>query len=311
MAANSFSTTLPYARKSKSIIQGDFRAMCLFNLAVKTVTMDQLFAINDVPPRYHEREAPPPNMLANGQHIDDFYRFHFAPGLDRLFETNWYNTRGMTHIRQNPILLDFIMQCEEQFRNPDATPQSLEARLVWQLATMPRDASHSNGANGHMSDHLTLEVLPRIDTLEHLLTGQYLPQNQIPLPPSQQHDHSKYNEQSFWLHLGRFCSIRDESSDPSSLQQINDNLAAMRGILGMMENRDVLYSLAIARYIGGRMSEFHPRQQLPLTNNDPNDDVNKLEVARHFIESQDARGTTQVIQRICGMAMRSWTLQKQ
>lgn len=211
------------------------------------------------------------------------------------------------------------MQVMEQMkqRNDDLPSiqniQSLEARLVWQFATLPRLASSGPGANGAVSDGLSAELLLRVDTLEHLLLGSYLPPQRIPPPPSSEHqqDHLKFHQQKFWHELGRFTSIRDDTADPNSTHMINDALLGMRGILGMLENRDVLYSLAIARYVGGRLLEFqHPRPVVPQTQ-DPNDEVRKLEVAQQFVSEEDRKGTTQVIQRICGMAMRGWMLQKQ
>jgi hypothetical protein len=78
-----------------------------------------------------------------------------------------------------------------------------------------------------------------------------------------------------------------------------------------MENRDVLYSMAIARYIGGRLIEYNPPHRVQAQTDDPNDDVKKLQVAHDFVSAEDKNGTTQVIQRVCGMAIRSWILQKQ
>ena len=78
-----------------------------------------------------------------------------------------------------------------------------------------------------------------------------------------------------------------------------------------MENRDVLYSIAIARHVGGRLLEFHPPNRVQAATDDPNDEVKKLQVACDFVAAEDQRGTTQVIQRVCGMAMRGWMLQKQ
>lgn len=289
----------------------------LTTYTVKPIVMDQLFSLNDVPPRYHEREEPPQDSIPPLQEVGDFYRLHFAYGLDRLFETSWYSQQGSAHLLQDPRLLDFVAQCMEQMkaRTDDAATnqalQSLEARLVWQLALMPRSAQSAMGAR---IDQHTSDVLPRIRTVEHLLTGQFLSPDQAPPQPPQaseyQNNHAKYNELNFWYHLGRFASIRDDNSDPNGLREINDALGAMRGILGMMENRDVLYSLAIARHIGGRLPDFHPGQPIQAPSNDPGDDVNKLKIAYQFVEAEDQKGTTQVIQRVCGMAIRSWTLQK-
>jgi white-opaque regulator 2 len=191
--------------------------------------------------------------------------------------------------------------------------RSLEARLVWQLATLPRLASSAQSGNGLSNDPLTLELLSRITTLEHLLTGQFLPSNQIPYPPSPDHqqDARKYQQQKFWHYLGRFASIRDDTPSPNALRDIEESLSVMRAILQMLENRDVLYSMAIARHIGGRYADFHPpRALIPQTEN-PEEDTKKLQIAQTFISQEDQKGTTQVIQRVCGMAMRSWVLAKQ
>lgn len=51
-------------------------------------------------------------------------------------------------------------------------------------------------------------------------------------------------------------------------------------------------------------------KRLNVSTNDSNNEINKLKVAHHFVESEDQRGTNQVYQRICGMALRGWALQK-
>ena len=278
--------------------------------------MEQLFALNDVPPRYEMREVPPPSSLPPQKEIDDFIRFHYTSGLDKAFETSWYSTRGLDHFKQDPSLLDFVAQVMDQMRlrTDDIASihacQSLEARLVWKLATLPRTASLARGPHG--ADQLTSDVLSRIDTIEHLLTGQYLPHGRIPPPPSPEYrsDHRLFDQLNFWHQLGRFTSIRDDTNDPGRLNEINDALGVMRGILNMTENRDVLYSLAIARHFGGRLPEFQPPRPILARSEDPNDDTKKLQIAVQFVELEDQKGTTQVIQRICGMAIRGWILQK-
>lgn len=271
--------------------------------------MEQLFALHDVQPRFERREAPLPNSLPPQKDIDEFYRFHYATGLDKLFETHWYSSRGPACLQKDPSLLDFVAQCMDQIRSraddllSTQALQALEARLVWHLAAMPRSASLANSANGTMNDRMTADLLPRIDTMEQLLTGQFLPQSRMVPPPASQ-------PEVFWHELSRFTSIRDDVPDPDSLRDIKDALGIMRGALGMTENRDVLYSIAIARHIGGRSTEFHPPRPVVPQTDDPNDEVKKLQVAYQFVESEDQRGTTQVIQRICGMAIRSWILQK-
>jgi hypothetical protein len=284
----------------------------------KHISMDQLFCINDVPPRYEVRQAPPSNSPIPQQDVNQFYKFHFAPGLDRLFETSWYSDRGLQYIQHNGTLLDFIMQVMEQMkqRTDDLASiqnmQSLEARLVWQLAVMPRSPSPTQRSNGASNDSLTTELLPRIETLENLLTGQFLPPSEVPPPPTPDHqsDAQKYNQHLFWNRLGRFTSIRDDTADPASYRDIPDSFNVMRGILSMLENRDVLYSLAIMRHYGGRMADWCPPRPVVPKSDDQQDESKKLQIAHVFLGQQDLKGTTQVVQRICGMGLWGMVLLK-
>lgn len=285
---------------------------------MKPIYIDELFALNNTQPSYQHYDVPSPVSSEHRQAVTDFYNFHYGPGLDKVFETTWYMQHGLSHLMNNAVLSDFVAQCTDQFKTNDDSRKralpSLESRLVWQLAIMPRSAY--NSANGAQSSTHLHALLPRIDVVEKLLTGQFLETNRVPPQPSapqqkEPNQNAIYNEQAFWHNLGKFVSLRDDKADASTLKDVNDTLSAMRGILGMLENRDVLYSLAIARHIGGRMAEFHPERRLVATTNDPNDDLNKLIVAHRFVETEDQRGTNQVIQRICGMSIRSWMLQKQ
>ncbi|KAK4959474.1 hypothetical protein LTR10_004279 [Elasticomyces elasticus] len=273
---------------------------------VRALMIDDLFSINDVPPRYDQPGSPSPLSPHVQQEVADFYTFHYAQGLDALLETTWYTTEGPAHLRSNAILQDFVAECTQQFKastdNPAMTNQirSLEARLVWQLAKMPR------------SSRTPTDVVARVDVLENLLTGHFLEPARVPLaPPMTEHDELRYNRQLFWYNLGLFTAARDDLRDNAAHQQIDASLAEMRRILNMLENRDVLYSVAIARHIGGRMPDFHPHRHIASLVADPYDEVNKLKVAVHFVQQEDQKGTTQVIQRICSMALRAWALQKQ
>ncbi|KAF7196490.1 putative transcriptional regulatory protein C15D4.02 [Pseudocercospora fuligena] len=288
---------------------------------VRVIPMEDLFALNDIPPRYDSREARQPLSPPIQEELETFIKYHYVAGLDRVLETTWYSQRGWSHLQRDPVLLDFVAQCAEQFKQRDEASEklrtSLEARIVWQLATMPRTAAQQTNGAGVGADPLLQEVLARIDVLENLLTGQFLDPSRIPPPPQQQAPqpgqepaaaNQKYNERSFWHHLGRFVSLRDDTT--SVQKEIDDTLNIMRNILSMLENRDVLYSIAIGRHIGGRMPDFHPQRHLVASNNDPNNPVTKLSIAHSFVESEDQRGTTQVIQRICSMAIRGWILSK-
>jgi len=75
----------------------------------------------------------------------------------------------------------------------------------------------------------------------------------------------------------------------------------------MLENRDVLYSVAIARHYGGRTEEYRPDEALVASSQDPEDPINKLVVAFRFLAAEEGAGTTQIVQAFCGMCRRSWS----
>lgn len=287
------------------------------------ITIDELFDLNDIPPQLPIRTVPDIRSPEVKQELEALYNVQYAHALDKLFETSWYTSHGFAALIADHKLCEFAVQCMDEMRTkpgsygqlvPMPALASLEARLVWSLAVMPR-THHLYSTNSLASEALTLEVLPRLDTLENLLTGRYLDNTRIPPPASAVLDGSeeanlKSREQDFWHHLGRFTSLRDDQGDDQTLDAVSRELANMRMILNVLENRDVLYSIAVARHIGGRMPDWNPQTPNPLTN-DPNDDVNKLHVAHGFVLTEDQRGTSQVIQRICSMSLRGWSLQRQ
>ncbi|KAK3117499.1 hypothetical protein LTR53_001099 [Teratosphaeriaceae sp. CCFEE 6253] len=272
---------------------------------VAPIPIDKLFSLNDVPPRYELRATDSLNSPDLRREVADFYSYHYAPGLDTLVETSWYTTQGLAHLQSSPELHDFVADCTKQFKvstdNPAMTHQirSLEARLVWQLARMPRSSQSS------------MDIGQRVDVLENLLTGHFLEPSRIPRPPGPDQDEVQHSKQLFWHHLALFTAARDDGRDPTAHRQIHDSLAVMRRILNMLESRDVLYSIAMARYVGGRLPDFHPQRHYVAPSPDAQDEVNKLNVAVHFVQQEDQKGTMQVIQRVCSMALRAWALQKQ
>lgn len=177
---------------------------------MKHVSIEELFALNGIEPQFQRREAPPPTSAASPEEIASFYNFHYGPGLDRMLETTWYSSQGLAQLQRNAELHDFVAQCVERNRakpEDDRQLPSLEARLVWQLACMPRLAQHGGAANG-LADHVLQDLLLRIDTLENLLTGGFLPPERIPATPQPHLTSAEYSTQAFWHQLGRFTAVR-------------------------------------------------------------------------------------------------------
>lgn len=295
--------------------------LLIYHADVK-LTIDELFNLNDIQPQLPVRSTVDPSSPEAQEELEALYNYKYAHALDKFFETSWYSTRGFATLSRDSMLREFAVQCMEEMRSkpgpfgqtaPMPASASLEARLVWSLAVLPRK-QHLYNANEPSSDSALLELLPRVDTIESLLTGRYLENSRTPSPPlaadNSPGQSQKSSQQAFWYHLGKFASLRDDQGDIHTLDQVATELTNMRMILNMLENRDVLYSIAVARHIGGRMPEWSPQTpQLPVSN-DPNDDVNKLNVACRFVQSEDQSGTSQVIQRICSMSLRAWNLQR-
>ncbi|KAK5141119.1 hypothetical protein LTR04_002722 [Oleoguttula sp. CCFEE 6159] len=285
---------------------------------VKPVDMDALFESSGVaPPPAPKREGTdpiPPDMITE---IQKLFAKEYAPGLDKLFETTWYSTKGMTKLMNDNRACEVFEHMIGHFANTRSHNYeamqmlpNIEARTIWSLMCLPRSTEpSSNEVNGHVEeDDQTKELLQRLDIFEHLLTNRYLDAAKVPPWPEfhAEMGQTKWIELQFWHLLGKFISLRED--DASSAKDVDPTLIQTRGILNMLENRDVLYSIAVARYLGPRFPGF-PEHLGQAYNNNPEDERTRLVIAKSFIEVEAAgKGTTQVIQRVCGMTLKSWIL---
>lgn len=177
-------------------------------------------------------------------------------------------------------------------------------------------ANTPNPTNGQVND-LELndgvqDAASRLDIFERLVTGEYADNETLPTTEASNgtvlDDQLKRREREFWRLMNTFLTVRDDEA--SSAKEIDDTLSSCRSLLDSRENRDVIYSIAIVRHVGQRMAEFPDNLPHPV-NNDEHDARNKLSVAKAFIENEaEGKGTNQVIQRLCGMAKRSWTVRR-
>ena len=198
-----------------------------------------------------------------------------------------------------------------------AATHSLEATCIWGMMSLARRVAESpNPANGQVNYLETndgvQDAAKRFKIFENLVLGQYLDTKPELDPETFRangtvfEEQQKSRERDFWRHLHTFLTLHDDEA--SSANEIDDTLAKCRVLLDSRENRDVLYSIVIARHLGGRVAEFPNNLQQP-TSNEEDGEKNKLYVAKQFIESEaGGKGTNQVIQRVCGMVVRSWTM---
>ena len=255
------------------------------------------------------------------------YTTAYAGAIDKFLETRWFTTRGVHHLVTDKHLCEQYAALHSRitsgninqppnYREAQIT-QSLEARVIWSTMLLCRQVSASanstNGASNYMEVNDGVhDAAKRLEIFEALVTNQYLESEPLPSTNATRNgnmldDTLSFREHEFWRLLSKFLTLHDDEA--ASATEIDETLAQCRQLLDSRENRDVIYSIAIARHIGQRMAEGGKLQfELgDVVSNDEQDPRAKLSVARRFVEGEAAgKGTTQVVQRVCGMALRSW-----
>lgn len=288
---------------------------------VKQVQIGDLLALRGIPPPpTHPITSLPPGRL---EEIQAVFLATYAPAIDRFFETPWFQEKALPHAMANAQLMADYSALIDAFNdrnledpNVIARLESFEASVIWSTIALCRHVM--NMANGnHGQDFDLLAAAKRLDVIEALLTGDHLetnPLSQFPVrqpaadPPALSVQITQ-RSLDFWSCVGHFLTLHD--NEASSAKEIDDTLARCRTLLDTTENRDVIYSIAIARHLGQRWVDFPHSLPQPLTTNEK-DAGAKLYVAQKFLEQQaSGSGTTQVSKRICGMAVRSWFVSRE
>ena len=275
------------------------------------------------PPEYLDIEA-----------IQAIYQTTYAPGLDKLLETQWFSEKGFSNLVSDTNLLadfgSYIGAVHSISTTAVTLLAAIETRLVWSLLCMCRTSSgipvanHVTGIRGVSSfrDEEALVCVPRLDVLEALITGESLAPNQpgkisIESPAScgssRLGQQLKGRELDFWHTIGQYLGVppisestvaaEDHEPDPFLLAEAL--VAHCRSLLDTFENRDVIYSILVLRHLGERWAGSTPESSTePELLKAQQDWV----VARGFLEAQaEGRGSTNpVISRFCSMALRAW-----
>ncbi|KAL6708457.1 hypothetical protein ACN47E_002720 [Coniothyrium glycines] len=288
----------------------------------KRLNIADIFGIcNHSPPEVPRRTSPVPPAF--DEDFSQIFVNDYCQGLDVILQTPWFsaNNNALNRVFSDRSLHEeaayFTETIKYKTSNGDMTGIfSQEARLIWHLlGTCKHPTPSSSSTNGSTpapateSDDFALqEVRARFDVLEALLTNHNLDSN-----PMRQltyaadlHD-AKRAEVDFWLHLGDFVQFSDAQNAPPGAA--DHALAGMRTVLLMIEVRDAIYSIAIARHYGSRTGGF-PNALPSSQGQHPESDLNKLLVAMSFISHESRQATQQVLARICDMAMLSWTVSR-
>ncbi|RAO65688.1 uncharacterized protein BHQ10_001700 [Talaromyces amestolkiae] len=285
------------------------------------VKIQDLLALQGIAP-------PPPYPIvpiqqARLDQIQTVYLHTYAPAIDRFLETRWFRDKGLSQLLTNAQLMAQYSALIDAFNDPKLDDiavrgrvESFEASVVWDTMSICRSARNlvRNGSTEPMQEYDLLTTANRFDILEALITDDHLKDNplraDLARPPSTNlnplEGQLRTRSLNFWNCIGHFLTLHD--NEASSAVEIDETLARCRSLLDEIENRDVLYSMAIGRHLGQRLSDFHPRNR-PENSSDERNANTKLIVAQRFIEDESKdKGTTQVVKRLCGMVHRLWEL---
>ncbi|KAL5337928.1 hypothetical protein BJX70DRAFT_388943 [Aspergillus crustosus] len=287
---------------------------------LKQVQISDLLALRGIPPPPpHPITALPPNRL---EEIQAVFLATYAPAIDRFFETRWFSEKALSHLLANAQLMAEYSALIEAFNDRNlsdpnvlARLESFEASVVWSTLTLCRHVM--NVSNGNQQDYDLLATSKRLDVIEAMITGDHLDSNPLAQFPTREPaanpptlpDQLTQRQLDFWTAVGHFLTLHD--NEASAAKEIDDTLGRCRSLLDTYENRDVIYSIAIARHLGQRWADFPHSFPQPITTNEK-DAGAKLYVAQKFLEQEaGGKGTTQVIKRLCGMVVRSWFVSRE
>ncbi|KAI4227403.1 MAG: hypothetical protein L6R36_002424 [Xanthoria steineri] len=247
----------------------------------------------------------------------------YCTQIDRFLETQWFFNRALDHVLRDARLTERINRLISLFAIEPRSPayeqsafatRSLEAGIIWAIMSIARRVTGPlDSPNPQISpDELNagvLEAAKRVNIFETLLIGQYL-DTEVAAPMAKQPANGTtfdvlqhQREHDFWRLLHKFLTIRDNEASASN--ELDRTLNDAKGLLDLKENRDVMYSIAVVRLHGARESV----ENVPQPSNRSSEAEDKLlDKAKTFLEGQTVRGTNQVVQRVCGMASKAWTL---
>lgn len=244
----------------------------------------------------------------------------YAGGADRFLETKWFQEKALSLLEdtqrqaQFSGLIDSFLDPNIGDPNVLARANSLETSVVWEFLGMCQLGEEPVEAGGTPPlSYNRILAFNRLRVIEALITGDYLDTNPVPMSDLVVYDDSssfmnqlRQREFEFWSSLGHLLTLRDGEGDATN--EIDAALARCRSLLDTYENRDVIYSIAIGRVIGHRWAEL-PASATHLSNGEERNDAGtKLYIAQRFLEDEaSGKATTQVIKRVCGMVLQSWS----
>ena len=262
--------------------------------------------------------------------IRQMYLSIYIPGLESFLESRWFSADQAHVLMRDSELLEHFHKLLTQFMKASENNEQemiyayqIEVRVVWELAQMvskARNLSSDVKIDGQDSKDRAPRQLPengiptaedpdetyhRLKVWEHLLSGTIAPSNPLANPIGKISEHHKLRELDFWYCLGKFVTLPIHDNSPQASSQIDETLSHLRNLLDGRENRDVLYSVAVVRALGQRVSEYGEEEKVEGVYLDEQDARSKVVVAKRFVGDEAGRGTTNVIRRFCELACRA------
>ncbi|KAL8873199.1 MAG: hypothetical protein Q9174_001301 [Haloplaca sp. 1 TL-2023] len=281
------------------------------SVAAKRSRMDELVCLDGISP-------PPPTGRAiepeDYGKIKLAYQNVYGPSIDKFLETQWFSQSGIKYLMEDRHLCERFARLIDRYHIDPQSPgaqhtlaptMSLEASVIWSLMNLARRVTDtadpsSDAPEGRHSE--ASDAAKRVSILENLLSGQHLEAESAPAVENTRNGTAfeiqlNKREHDFWQLLHTFLTIHDDEASAS--QELDSILNSARLLLDSRENRDIVYSIAILRLHGSRESLE--------TSGGGNTHNHTLQVAKDFLQKEAGNnGTTQVVQRLCGMAMNAW-----
>ncbi|KAJ5478047.1 hypothetical protein N7530_003556 [Penicillium desertorum] len=268
----------------------------------KNLYVNDLFSLRGIaPPPPHPVGTLPPGRL---EEIQAVFLATYAPAIDKLLEVRWYSENALSFLMADAQLMADYSALIIAFNEWDlqdgetlARLESFEASIIWKSMSLCRQVP--DGETGQQGRDWNLCVsCARLNVIEALLTWNHLDSNPLSRELFQN------RQLDFWDQVGEFLTLYD--NEASSAKQIDDTLGRCRQLLDTYENRDIIYSISVARHLGQRWADF-PNSLPKVGYTTEKEAGTRLFVAQKFLEEEaEGKGTTQVYKRVCCMAVRSW-----
>jgi hypothetical protein len=183
--------------------------------------------------------------------------------------------------------------------------ENLETKIVWELAKAAYTVSQIARPAPQAvlpSWNDPIEARNRVQVVEALLSGDYLPRNPL-TPPYHDNDTHRVRQFDFWYATAELIRRRDEPNNLAATKIREDCLARMRSVLDGRENRDVLYSIAVVREMMPKYASMNQSTLPPHVNE--TDPKSRFVVASRFVtsEAQGEGGSSNVLRRFSKIAV--------